>query len=232
MLTIQPRPLPCWHARSSAVGSWRRSPDNSFWHPSTDCYPDTSLLLPGDIILFQPLKPHLLQKAIQEFQGGSPFTHAAVYLSNDHLICEADPVKKKVVFSNLEDRLDGNCVLFRRVEGLEEDGRHEIARMASSLVGNPYGFSKIVEAVLCRITGLQLPDTLITSLKQPLVCSTLCEHAILAATKGRASLRSRIGAITTPADLATTSILKDIDVAWRSVIHSAVLSADQLMPHV
>jgi len=225
MLTIQPRPLLCWHARSSAVGVWERSADNQFWHPTTDCYPNTSVLLPGDIVLFQPLKPHLIQKAIQEFQRGSLFTHAAVYLSNDHLICEADAVKKKVVFSSLEDRLDGNCVLFRRVKGMTSEGRHEIAVMASSLVGNPYGFSKIIEAVLRRVMGLHFDGELRQCGGQPFVCSTLCEHAILAATRGRASLRTRLGDITTPADLAANEILEDIDVTWKCVIHSAAQSA-------
>lgn len=84
-----------------ADADWRASIHNATWRPNLEYYPDTLALLPGDILLFQPLEPKFLQTISQGFQQ-SRFTHAAVYCGFDHEICEATP-GDGVALSSLED---------------------------------------------------------------------------------------------------------------------------------
>ena len=198
MALLEVRDLLCWNSRTQAKQPWHPSPGNSTWRPNLEYYPDTLKLLPGDIILFRPLAPRVSQKTIQAFQQ-SAFTHAAIYIGFDHEICEATP-KNGVAISSLEDNLEDKCLLLRRVPNLSPDDRNQIALEAGKLRRTPYSFRQIFSLAWQRYRNRnpELPE----KLQHGIICSTLCEHAILAGTNGRLSLRHHKTDITTPATLA------------------------------
>jgi uncharacterized protein YycO len=150
------------------------------------------------------------------YEGGT-FTHAAIYLQADHEICESDPATDGVAITSLERHITKNCVLARRVPGLGPEGQAKIAEMAVSLVNTPYGFASIFESVVERLTGKHFPMRFTKSLKTPMICSALCEHAMLAASKGTIFLTKRTGSLIMPEDLAATDVLEDVDITWRLV---------------
>lgn len=213
MTTIQPRDLLCWNSRTQAQTEWEPSISNGSWRPNIEYYPDTRCLLPGDILLFQPLRPTIPQKISQAFQQ-SPFTHAAVYTGFDHEICEAIPVGG-VTLASLEDSIENSCTLGRRVPNLTDDDRNRIAIEAGRLRGDPYSFSRILQLAWSRFLKLH-PDTDETP-RRGVICSTLCEHAILEATKGTLCLRRNKDDVVTPARLAEADQLEDITIQWTRV---------------
>ena len=166
--------------------------------------------------MFRPLRPSLAERAIQLYQKG-PFSHAAVYLQADHDICESSPKTDGVAITSLEDRLKKYCILVRRVRNVNQEGRAEIATMVTSLINAPYGFASICNSVIQRLTGLHLDIKLTKSLKEPVVCSTLCEHGILAATKGSLYLTRSSHMLLMPEDLASTDLLEDVNITWKAV---------------
>ena len=153
MFIIRPRPFLCPQADMKAVSSsWAPSGDNAWWSPVSASYLSSELLLPGDVLLFAPQNPTSSQRGIQKAQRmlGSAeehaqFTHAALYLGLDHLICESTPFQG-VAYSTLEPRLAANCLLVRRVPGLAEEQRLLIANKASRLLGLGYGWGEPIVA--------------------------------------------------------------------------------------
>jgi hypothetical protein len=213
MTRIEPRDLLCWNSRTQAHADWEPSPENRSWRPTLDHYPDTRVLAPGDILLFQPLNPSLRQRVSQKFQG-SPFTHAAIYVGFDHEICEAIP-GDGVIHSSFEDSITDCCVLVRRVPNLNDDDRNRIAIEAGRLRGQAYAFREIFQLAAARY--LKLNTTLSDAERHAVICSTLCEHAILVVTKGALCLRRDINDVITPARLAETPQLEDVAVTWTCV---------------
>jgi hypothetical protein len=213
MPIIQPRDLLCWNSRMQAKKSWEPSPNNKSWRPNLKYYPDTRSLLAGDIILFQPLKPTIPQKVSQAFQRSS-FTHAAIYVGFDHEICEAVP-SDGVVLSSLEDSIEDHCILARRVPNLSDDDRNRIAIEAGKLRGDPYAFRQIFQLAWNRF--VQIDPSTDDAPRRSVICSTLCEHAILVVTKGALSLRHTKNDVVTPALLADTAALEDVAVNWTRV---------------
>ena len=69
-------------------------------------------LLPGDVLLYRPLSPNVIQRAISSATG-SPYTHAAIYLGAG-LIAESG-VPFGVTKSALQDSMQGNqCIAVLR----------------------------------------------------------------------------------------------------------------------
>jgi hypothetical protein len=107
--------------------------------------------------------------------------HAAIYVGSDHEICESTP-GEGVILSHLESKLDDNCLLVRRVPNLGDDDRDGIAIEAGALRRNPYGWSQIFAVVLKRYARTH--PVAGKESQRGVICSSLCEHAILAATRG------------------------------------------------
>jgi hypothetical protein len=214
MPIIQPRDLLCWNSRTQAQTNWQPSASNKTWRPNTEYYPDTRLLHPGDIILFQPLDPTIPQKVSQAFQRSS-FTHAAIYVGFDHEICEAIP-SDGVVLSSLEDSIGDSCILARRVPNLSEHDRNRIAIEAGRLRGDRYAFRQIFQLAWSRF--IKNNPTTGDAPRRGVICSTLCEHAILEVTKGALSLRRNTKDVITPARLANATELEDVAIQWTRVI--------------
>jgi hypothetical protein len=137
-----------------------------------------------------------------------------VYSGFDHEICEAVPLGG-VVLSSLEDSIEGSCILGRRIPNLTDEDRNRIAIEAGKLRGDPYSFSRIFQLAWSRFLKIH-PDSDETP-RRGVICSTLCEHAILEATKGALCLRRNKDDVVTPARLACAEQLEDVAIPWTRV---------------
>jgi hypothetical protein len=71
-----------------------------------------SVLMPGDVLLYRPRNPNILQQSISEATGG-PYTHASIYLG-DNIIAESR-VPLGVIKTALKDSIQGNqCIAVLR----------------------------------------------------------------------------------------------------------------------
>src|SRR6266571_9218353 len=117
---MKPRAILCPNGiRQEEEQVWIPSRGNYWWAPKKDRYPNTALLAPGDILLFHPLNPNSFQNAIIQYQtrqGHSEthagYTHGAIYVGYDGLLCEA-VFPAGVQISSLDDKLDENCITVR-----------------------------------------------------------------------------------------------------------------------
>jgi hypothetical protein len=209
-------------AREEDLRPWVSSNSNRWWTPKSSTYLSTDCLLPGDVLLFAPVKPDLGQEAIGEFQlrSGSPsehacFTHAALYLDLDHLICESVPFHG-VRYSSLERKLERNHLLVRRWPALEIRHRHAIAITAARLLETPYDWKSPLLAKLKESWGANWNK----EAERGLVCSRLCDRsisiALLAEGFEDVSFHSAPGKFVTPAVLSETPKLVDVEIGWRS----------------
>jgi hypothetical protein len=208
--------------RSAASTPWERSADNSWWEPRTKTYPASDCLMPGDVLLFAALEPDPIGRLIERQQllwGEEPeharFTHAALYIGLDHLICEAVPLGG-VRYSTLDSRLDHFCCLVRRWPGLKPTQSERIALEAAGCLGWKYDWKGLWKAFRTHGPLLDGPGA------DRLVCSRLCDRAIT-----RALLSERFGCddpvfhskspFPTPATLSRTPKLVDVETGWRLV---------------
>lgn len=165
---------------------------------------------PGDIILFADSNRAI--KAAQKLrQRHSPqtqpwlWTHAAVYVDADHLICEASLGGVKL--GNLEDavRQGQKIEVFRHPDLDEEKGR-QVARAAVDYRGNiRYAWEECIRFAIVGKLGPGSDDAMI--------CSTLCERALLVA---GVNLVKKRGESVTPAFLSQA--LRIVEVAFLPVI--------------
>lgn len=238
---ISTRPFLCPDGRDAAdLDPWVPSADNPWWRPTGSVYPSTNLLLPGDVLLFAPHEPSFVQRGIARSQKrgraedeDSRFTHAALYLGLDHIVCEAT-LGTGVMYSllDLDFRLDKYCWIARRWPGLTLAQRQRILTMAARYyVGKPYNWRSALAEGMKRDSGANWEQE-----KRGLVCSRLCERSIVLALL-EASRDSGEDALdlpgdgysftenprefVTPAVLSRTKRLVDVEVGWRSLTASA-----------
>ena len=221
----RPRPCLCSGSeREKARWPWNCSPDNNWWTPRTETYPASDLLRPGDILLFAPLQPTFIEKIIQQQQlrwdalpEHARFTHAAIYVGLDHLICESVP-QGGVRYSTLDARLDHSCCVVRRWPGLTPEQGQRIAYRAVSHLGEPYGWGTILAQFL------KLGSLLSEEAAEQMICSRLCDRAITRALIDhgfpvqQVSLHSKPGTFVTPAVLSLSPKLADVEVEWRRCV--------------
>ena len=180
--------------------------------------------MPGDILLFAPQVPSLISKLIQQQQerwGARPeharFTHAAIYIGLDHLICESVP-HGGVRYSTLDARLDHSCCVVRRWPGLTREQGQRIAFQAVSHLGEPYGWGTILAQLLKR--GSLLSEEAAAHL----ICSRLCDRAITRALLEQGFpiqntfVHPKPGDFVTPAVLSLSPKLTDVEVEWRRCV--------------
>jgi hypothetical protein len=198
--------------------AWFPSPGNYWWRPDQEWYFDSTVLLPGDVVLFTPRKPTSIQKQIIAYQGGnSPTaaktrqcTHAAIYVGYDGLSCEA--VLPGVRFGNLDDALLTSEILVRRAPDLSLDERRAIAAGAAFYRNRKYGWKALLRARFGNPEAIQrLNGSLGEEARPALICSTLCARALL---RGGVSVLPVDGdgtpKLITPALLAETRELLDV----------------------
>jgi hypothetical protein len=223
---MAPANVLCWTDKEP-VDEWQPSEGNFYWRPKGHRYPDTRKLKPGDIILFRPLKPTISQHLIRRFQQGVPFTHAALYLSNDSVICEAIPARG-VTFSDLEGKLKKFCLLVRRVPGIQDEDRERMAKAAADLRGDRYAFEDVFRKALEPLLRKSPSASLIE--RRGVICSTLCEHAILVGSKGTVQIRKFRDQVTSPGDLLASEALVDVSLEWRKVTRQPTQPTTPLLP--
>jgi len=222
------RPILCPNdaTEDHELDSWSPSPANYWWRPKNGSrYPHSGRLLPGDVLLFQPLKPGWLQSLIIGHQSKryekehAGYTHAAIYVGYDGLLCEAE-FPGGVHLSNLDEKLEDCCMTVRRPVGLTRNLRRAIARGAVEHRNTRYGWEKLLQERF-------LPESLRERLQPPitgegaeavvksLICSTLCSRALL---RGGVPVLPPDRGLVLPAWLSKTPQLEDIDVGWRTVL--------------
>lgn len=234
---ISTRPFLCPAGRGRAnLEPWVASADNPWWRPTGSAYPSTNLLLPGDVLLFAPDEPSLVQRGIArsqkqwgEAEENSRFTHAALYLGLDHIVCEAT-FGTGVMYSllDLNSRLDKYCWIARRWPGLSLAQRERILTMAVRYyVGKPYNWRSALAEGIKRDSGANWEQE-----ERGLVCSRLCERSIVLALVEAShdsgddaldlpgdgySFTEKPREFVTPAVLGRTKRLVDVELSWRRV---------------
>ena len=114
--------------------------------PESKLILNTSHLLPGDVLLFRPLKPNIVQRSISAATG-SPYTHAAIYVG-DGLIAES-VVPDGVVESAIQDSIPGNrCVAVLRSQYVFSKNRaQELRKFVNEVLAREkrYNFADLVK---------------------------------------------------------------------------------------
>ena len=192
------------------------------------------------MLLFAPHEPSRVQREITRSQKrwsaedeDSRFTHAALYVGLDHIVCEAT-FGTGVMYSSLDldTRLDKYCWIARRWPGLTLAQRQRILTMAARYyLGQPYNWLSAFSEVMKRGSGANWEQE-----NRGLVCSRLCDRSIVLALVEAShdgaddaldlpgdgySLTENPREWVTPAILSQTKRLVDVEVGWRSVTASA-----------
>lgn len=205
---------------------WTPSTAWSWWHPSSPRYPDSACLEGGDLLLFAYRNETAAPiRRGQEMLGFRPehaaFTHAAVYLGSDCLLCEAvDPhVRLHIIDGRAlppsEDAVEDDLLLIRRVPNRSGEQRSRIAAIAMSYLDEKYGWSDVRRAKdAIRRRSPSLPE----SAGEGLLCSMLFNRAWSLAMPGSRLPVHRDASgepIVLPAALAETDLLRTVE--WRSL---------------
>ena len=168
---------------------WQPSPGNFWFWPSTSSYPDIrSSIKPGDILLFASGNKFIeqAQKARHDYfkslekrlpgiveydETAWRWTHAAIFVDADHLVCEAMP-KGGVQVASFEQRAAHSepIKVLRHRDSNEANGR-DVAKKAVSYRRRKYNLKDCLNYVFKG----QIPDDAIESL----ICSTLCARALI-----------------------------------------------------
>lgn len=173
---------------------------------------------PGDIILFEAVRPTWMQRAISrthERMGFSEpdgrWTHAALYVGEGN-ICEA--VTSGVRHHPIYEYVGSHRLRVRRDPGLDADGQYRVAIRALTHMRRDYS----------RITALKVgwtgfwhdknPDSLLSA--PGIICSQLCSRAHQGVTDR--VLSTTQSPYVTPADLSLHGSLIDVPVSWRRIV--------------
>jgi hypothetical protein len=189
----------------------------------TECYPDLSMLQPGDLLLVSPLEPGWTARMIIGAQRqvhdeeNARWMHAALYLG-DNMVVEIDgggvhvrPLFKYVLTHRM---------LFRRV--IDADGQdidlitgYKIALKALRGFSQRYEFANIfVTAYDCLTLGSKDPP-LRAVRSRGSICSDFFNQAVFA-TIDRPAARLDRNPLQ-PADLSASKLMRDIPVRWGSL---------------
>jgi len=100
-------------------------------------------LLPGDILLYRPLKPHLIQQGITKVTG-SPYTHASIYVGGGYVADSNIPlgVKRNMLTASIAGT---RCVAVLRSQmGFGDERRDSLRQFVDSVIDEtrPYDFMR------------------------------------------------------------------------------------------
>ena len=181
-------------------------------------FPDTSVWLPGDLMLFNSINPNLISRMIIKAQREAGFAdddarwhHAAVYVG-DNFVCDAVPVggvRYRTMYSDILVKR----MRVRRDLTLTADERYKIAITALTRLRASYS---IFEVLNFRVGASRLWEVQKLPLRTfGIVCSQLYADAYATVTS-RLPIRGA-HRLATPADLSATDVLADIAMAWRRI---------------
>ncbi|MDH2346806.1 hypothetical protein [Bradyrhizobium sp. SSUT77] len=192
-------------------------------------FPDVDSWYPGDLLLTSSVEPDWVSKKIQQVQtsgygvDNARFTHAAVYLGDGLMVCEAqiDPLKsiKEVRVTKLWDYLGTHEIRVRRsVHVINREIGWAIAVAACLRIGKDYDW-KFIGGIALRHawTGkAMMSDLTDLETNNKFVCSSLysAAHAYVTGI----SINDRGNGICAPAYLAgTQKHLADVEFGWRKI---------------
>lgn len=184
-------------------------------------YPDISLMHPGDLILFSPVKLTGISKKIadvQESGGYAPddarWTHAAVYAGAKVGMCEA--TRRGVHVSLLHGYVGKYLFRVRRDLSLDRETSWDIVVNALVRLNTPYSLRSI-GTIFRRAQGpgLWVTPEISAHEKDASICSQLYAEAYSMATG--MTLWNSVGKEVTPAYLSQSKALTDVALQWRHI---------------
>lgn len=197
-----------------ALRSWGYIPDFTTWQP-------------GDLILTRAAEPDIISREIQTAQAkaynkqAAAWTHAAIYLGDQRLICEADidPLARTfcVKVSPLTKYLGTHEILVRRSQlANERENGWAIATAAATRIGDGYDWKLVLKLAIERY--LKGREILVENQSSKItggsvVCSSLYSFAHAYVT--RVILSDDTNGLCTPAYLSLDDrYLKTIEFSW------------------
>jgi len=190
----------------------------------TGCYPDLSLLQPGDLLLVSPTAPSATAKLIIWAQRqvhtahDASWMHAALYLG-DNAIVEIDGGGVNV--SPLFKYVLTHRMVFRRV--LREDGSdidaitgYRIALAALKEFKRSYAHANIVVTAWDCMTIGRRAAPLRAVRSKGSICSDFFNEVVFATTNRPAAPVARLPL--QPADLSASTLMRDLPVRWGALV--------------
>jgi hypothetical protein len=189
--------------------------------------PDFDMLHPGDLILVKSNQPDLISRQIQRVQalgyGGefAVWTHAAIYLGDELMLCEAqfDPANLEfgVQVAPFWNYFDGHDILVKRSKHApDREGGWAIATAAATKIGNAYDWQFILELIRKRLMfgeDVWLEDQTGAVSSNAFVCSSLYSTAHAYATD--VTISDKLNGLCVPAYLAmNTRHFETVDLQW------------------
>ena len=211
--------MPDW----AGSGAW------PWWRPSTPRYPDTLRFEAGDLLLFSYPADDLAAKIRrgQQLLGyateHAEFTHAAVYLGSDCVLCDAAEqgvrlhLLPSLVMPPAGLAPNQDAMLVRRVPRKNSAVRARIAATALSYLDSEYGHEDLVRIK----TSIRHRQPLPESADSGLLCSMLFSRSWSRAIPGarlpvyQAGQAGEGEPIVLPAALAATELLETVN--WQSL---------------
>jgi hypothetical protein len=200
-----------------ALREWGYVPDLESWHP-------------GDLLLTKAVDPDWISKEIENIQTlgyGDTFaswTHAAVYLGDGLMLCEAqiDPgaLICGVIIAKLWDYIGTHNILVKRSRhAADRELGWAIATAAATKIGDSYDWKFILKLAAERLfvgDKIWLHDQTGKISSKALVCSSLYSTAHAYVTD--VSITDRTNGLCVPAYLASEEKhLKPVQFSWRKI---------------
>jgi hypothetical protein len=195
--------------------------------------PDLGSMKPGDIVLVQPKdapaspsqQPGAFTKEVSggsiawhiqqvqtNFQKGAhaQWVHVGLYLGRDLLVEAVTPSVGVNAFSRYAPK---HRIKVRRFPNLKATEAHNACVEAMRRIGESYDYKAVI-GLAQALLGKDTPKPEL--IKASFICSELVQKAFL---YGASKVVVNVGdeRTPTPADLAASPFLRDVDVKWRSV---------------
>jgi hypothetical protein len=193
-------------------------------------YPDLSAWHPGDLVLTRSPAPDWVSKQIFEIQAlgygedAAMWTHAAVYLGDGLMLCEAQidpPAACSVIIANVWNYIGTHHLLIKRsLHASSERRGWAIATAAATKLGSAYDVRFIVKLAADRLfvgDKVWLKDQTGKTSSNALVCSTLYSTAHAYVTD--VSITDKTNGLCVPAYLAVLGDphLSEVEFEWRKI---------------
>lgn len=184
---------------------------------------DFDQLMVGDLILFDPIKPSLFERAIRraQKQGGfedshARWTHAAVYTTN-RFVVEANV--SGVAYTDLCSYSQDYNLCVRRDPNLSINHRYELALQAATRIGQRYSKTAALSAGMGAIRGYWNPKGLLDGRfgATAIICSKLVSDCYITITHNSIT-PGELPVVVTPAHLSKTTRLQDVSVDWLRLV--------------
>lgn len=177
--------------------------------------PDTSILLPGDVILICATRPAWTSRLIQTTQEAGGYAqdharwhHVAVYIGNGHVV---EALTSGVIYRKL-DSYSGNWLLrFRRGQNLTQSQRYEIAIQSMTRLRERYSLWALPRVGFNLMRTMARPTEPVRGVRA-VICSQVYWDAYLFATHHNPT--PGVISDVSPAAISSSTVLSDIAVGW------------------